>query len=339
LKGHGISLKTLDIRPFFAYILALLEGKDTMRERFFAILLVSTMVFHGSCRQMRSQTATTDTPQSRLDRHCAEVGKENFSGSEKLTRVEAFYSWKINTCVQIEVDNEFWSYTLRDVTHGFFSGLGWTKTEIPLKVYDEESIGWASAEGFWKSTDSGEDKQLVGQIAAKIVCNRDEGICRESDATIFMGILSPDSHEYAISTWTRAGIVADDTDEGTCAIGHRLSIDFKNNSVIVTDYPKKMGGNEFCKAFQNANSYSLRGGQLMLYQADNIFGCTSHGANSAILAKVSEFHGAVADKTYRLWMDNGEGGLPATVQTPKHPYTRSDCEKLMEKKLRELKAQ
>jgi hypothetical protein len=313
--------------------------KDAMREGFFATIFSLAMVFLCGNPQINGQNATSDTLQSRLDRHCASVGKDRLDGREKLVRVEAFYSWKINTCVQIEVDDRSWSYTLRDVSNGFFRGPEWIKTESPLKIFHDERIGWASAEGFWRSTDPSKDKQLVGQNAAKIVCYRGDSICRELDAQVQLGILYPDSREYPISTWTSEGIVADDTDEGACAIGHRLSVDFKSNSVLVTDYPKKVGGSDDCKVFQNANSYSLQGGKLMLYENNEIFGCTRSGANSAILAKVSEFHGAIADKTYRLWLDNGEGGMPATLKTPPHPYTRSDCERLMEKKLSELKGQ
>jgi hypothetical protein len=107
----------------------------------------------------------------------------------------------------------------------------------------------------------------------------------------------------------------------------------------VTDYPKKIGGGQLCEAFQSANSYSLHGGSLVLYETNVIFDCSSSGANSAILAKVDEYHGMVADKGYGLWMDDGDGGQPATLKTPKRPYSRNDCERLMEKKLRELRSQ
>jgi hypothetical protein len=179
----------------------------------------------------------------------------------------------------------------------------------------------------------------VSQIAAKIECGREEHICREYDATLFMGALAPESHEYEISSWTGGGIVADDTDEGNCGIGHRLSIDFGSNSVTVTDYPKKVVNNDSCKAFQNANSYSLHGGSLIYYGQNQLFDCSNDGVNNTILSKVTEFHGDVADKAYSLWMDNGEGGPAATIRTPPKPYTKSDCERLAGKKLEELRGQ
>lgn len=143
----------------------------------------------------------------------------------------------------------------------------WTKTEIPLTVYHDKSRAYESAlaEGFWQSTSPNKDKQLVFPIVVKLSCYRDEKMCRESDAAVQLGILQSDLLLYDVSAWTDDGIVADDQDEGECGIGHRLAIDFKTNSVTVTDYPKKVSNNSSCKGFQDANSYALHGGQLMLY--------------------------------------------------------------------------
>lgn len=139
----------------------------------------------------------------------------------------------------------------------------WTKVEIPLKVLDNENLGYTSAEGFWQSTSSNKDKQLAYPIAVKITCARSSMTCNESEASVvLLGALSVDLTEFDISSWTREGIIADGS-EGTCAIGHRLSLDFKTNSVTVTDYPKGTLGGD-CKAFQDASSYALHGGYLML---------------------------------------------------------------------------
>lgn len=145
----------------------------------------------------------------------------------------------------------------------------WIKMETPLTVFHVESAahswGSASAQGFWQSTSTSKDKQLVFPIAVKISCDRGEKICRETYATVQLGVLSADSTEYEVSSWNEKGVIADDTDEGECGIAHRLSIDFKSNSVTVTDYPKKINSSQTCKVFQDANSYALHGGQLMLY--------------------------------------------------------------------------
>ncbi len=142
-------------------------------------------------------------------------------------------------------------------------GAKWVKTEIDLRVADYDDL--VLVHGFWQSTSSSKERQLVFPIAVKIECHREQRVCREADAQVFMGLLEPELLEYTISTWTRTGIVADDIDEGACAIGHRLVIDFKSNSVTLTDYPMKADGTKNCKAFQDANSYALHGGQLMLY--------------------------------------------------------------------------
>lgn len=143
----------------------------------------------------------------------------------------------------------------------------WVTTEFHLTVYHHKPpYESASAQGFWQSTSSSKDKQLVWPIAVKLSCDHDEKVCREADASVQLGILQSDVLEYEISSWTDVGIIADDTDEGACGVGHRLAIDFKSNSVTVTDYPKKINAtNPLCKAAQDANSYALHGGQLMLY--------------------------------------------------------------------------
>lgn len=300
----------------------------------------STSVWPRSVVASGLGTSRKDSARSaEMDAYCTERGKEHLYEGEKLAKIEAFYSWKIHTCVQIEIDgNEAsWSYDLIDVSSGFLRGSQAVTSEIPLGVYDHEDYGRASAEGFWVSTETSKDKQLIPQIAAEIVCTRSEKTCRENDAALFMGLLQPQSEEYEISTWNRTGIVADDTDEGPCAIGHRLSINFASNSVTVTDYPKKSGGGADCKVFQTANAYSLHGGSIGIMGQNRIFSCDKDGANGAILTKVDQYHGHVADKSYSLWMDNGENGLPATVKTPDHSYSRNDCERLMNKKLAELR--
>jgi len=141
----------------------------------------------------------------------------------------------------------------------------WTKVEIPLNLSHEDRLGLANAQGFWQSTSTSKDKQLAFPVAVKIECDMSERICRESQASVLLGVLQADLLEYDITSWTAEGVVADEADEGECGIGHRLSLDFKSNSVTVTDYPKRVTTNANCKPFQDASSYSLHGGQLMLY--------------------------------------------------------------------------
>lgn len=305
------------------------------------VLLSFIAVFCSACQQIPIQ-ATPDIHQTEMSAYCIERGKEHLDDGEKLSNVEAFYSWKIHTCVQVEVDsaNPNWSYELRDVSDDFFRGPQTVKSERPLEISHHEygDDGTASADGFWVSTDTSKDNQLAEQIAVNITCSRAENVCRETDAVLFGGILQPQSEEYQISKWNRTGIIADDTDEGPCGIGHRLSINFPNNSVTVTDYPKKVGERADCKPFQTANSYSLHGGYIGIMGQQEIFGCTKDGVNKAIVSKVNEFHGHVSDKSYSLWMDNGEGGPPATVKTPAHPYSQADCRRLMDKTVAELRA-
>ena len=70
---------------------------------------------------------------------------------------------------------------------------------------------------------------------------------------------------------------------------------------------------------------------------DEIFNCSKSGVNNAIIAKVNEFHGHVSGKSYSLWLDNGEGGEPATLKTPDHFYTQTECRREMDKALSRLR--
>ncbi len=140
----------------------------------------------------------------------------------------------------------------------------WLKTEIPLAVfrYEVRGYGRASAQGFWQATSTDKDKQLVWPIAVKIECDREAKICREAGASVQLGLLEPELVEYEISSWNSNGVLADDTDKCN---RHSLAIDFKTNSVTVTDYPIKKQGDSVCKPLPEAYSYALHGGQLQLY--------------------------------------------------------------------------
>jgi hypothetical protein len=305
------------------------------------IFLSFIVLLCSACERAAIQTAH-DTRQADMDAYCSERGQEALSDDEKLSEVKAFYSWKIHTCVQIEVEtaDPNWSYRLVDVSEGFFRGSQTVKSALPLTVYHHNYSGLETvhAEGFWDATDSSKDRQLAELIAVKLDCNSSEKMCREQDAQLFGGLLQPDSVEYAISKWDGAGIVADGPEKGLCGIGQRLSINFASNSVIVTDYPTKDGGRADCKPFQTANSYSLHAGNIGIMSQDEIFGCSKSGINNAIIAKVIEFHGHVSDKNYSLWLDNGEGGPPATVKTPGHVYSQTECRSEMDKTLAKLRS-
>jgi hypothetical protein len=315
------------------------QFKLSMSQR--VLILFGVIVLLCSACKRVTVPVSPDSRQAEMDAYCTDRGKEDLSDGEKQGQVKAFYSWKIHTCVQIEEEDSAdsgWSYELRDVLQGFLRGPQTVRSEMPLKVYhyDYRDFKTVSAEGFWVSTDASKDKQLVQQIVAKIDCNSSEKSCKEHDAELFGGLLHPELEEYKVTKWDGTGVVADDDEGGTCNLGHRLAIDFSSNSVVVTDYPLKAGGRTDCKAFQNANSYSLHGGSIGIMGTDSIFSCTKDGINSVIINKVNELHGHVMDKPYIVWMDNGEGGPPATLKTPDHPFSQVDCKRAMDKMVSEL---
>jgi hypothetical protein len=309
------------------------------RNLYFTFVFAGLM--YGICWGQQSQRAI----QTKLDHFCEQRGKEQIDNNDKPLRIETFFSLRIDTCVQLVVTNDpkYWHYTISDITNGFMRGPKWTKTEVPLKVYHDDIYGTASATGYWVSTDLSPDKQLVGQTAVKIECTQYDHVCREIDASMLMGVLEADTEEYEILNWTNGRIQAEEAGSGRCGIGHKLSIDFASNSVVVVDYPTKIDNSDSknsllsCKAFQNANSYALHGGSLIYYGQNQLFDCSSDGVNNAVLSKVEELRGDVADKNYSLWLDDGVGGPPATMKTPPKKLTRSDCERATAIKLEELK--
>lgn len=306
-------------------------------------LILTTAVIVGAVVTITGSSGCKDqqplTLQGKLDAYCMKRGKELLDGAENLKRVEAFYSSVANTCVQIEVDDadKDWRYDLVDVSDGLYRNPQHFKAESTLHVYHEDRYGFASTEGFWEAADSSKDKQLIDQIAVKISCDKHDGTCKENDASVLAGIVSPDSEDYQVTRWDVNGIIADDSDTGRCAIGHRLSMDFVTNSVTVTDYPTGKDAPVDCKAFQTTNAYALHGGEFGTMNQRGMFTCDKDGVSSVIVAKVQAVNGNVADRPYSDFMDDGEGGQPATTKTPAHPFSKDDCERAMDKKLSELR--
>lgn len=134
---------------------------------------------------------------------------------------------------------------------------------VTLLRHEGRGYGWVSAEGFWESTSSDKDKQLIWPIAVKLNCDREEKVCREADATVELGLLKADTVEYEVSSWTDKGIIADDSDECN---RHTLAIQFASKSVTVTDYPLKTGQSVgTCTPLSAPYSYAFNGGYLQLY--------------------------------------------------------------------------
>jgi len=280
-----------------------------------------------------------------LNKYCTARGQVSLDKTQSYSRVESFFSPSLKTCVQIEVESsdKDWEYDVLDITHGFLNASRLVKTPYPLHVIHNElgQYSYASAEGYWKAMDDSPGKQLVSNVAVKISCERDEGLCKESQASMFMGLVKPDLVEYKTSSWTAEGIVADNDDDdlSNCPLRHRLTIDFKSNSVIVVDYPKTSSDKPECKAVNSASSYTLQGGSMGILGDNSIFSCSKDGINNAVTSKVNALNGDVIEHPYTDYLDDGSGGPAATNKTPVHPFTQADCEKALDKKLKELRGE
>jgi len=59
--------------------------------------------------------------------------------------------------------------------------------------------------------------------------------------------------------------------------------------------------------------------------------CDADGADSVIISKVREHRGAMSNVTYSEWVDDGFGGSPRALKTPREPYTREQCKRVFDK--------
>jgi hypothetical protein len=142
----------------------------------------------------------------------------------------------------------------------------WIKSDAPLKI-ERSQPGYVRTDGYWLLLSSDPKNQIAWPTVVHLNCDRSEKTCIETYASVENGVLKVDSSEYRISRWDQNGVEADGLNEGLCDIGHRLVLDYKTNSVTLTDYPKHTSTNDLCKAVQQPNTYVLQGGKLSLNPA------------------------------------------------------------------------
>ena len=68
----------------------------------------------------------------------------------------------------------------------------------------------------------------------------------------------------------------------------------------------------------------------------SLFRCNSGGVNNVLLEKAKTFKGYLMNVTYSKFMDNGEGGTPATLKSPDKQYSRDKCEAVFQMKIKSL---
>lgn len=278
-----------------------------------------------------------------MNQYCNAKGQASLDKTQSYSRVETFFSPILKTCVQVQVTSgEYWLYEVLDITHGFLNAPKLVKSPYPLTVnhYEYGQYAMASAEGYWKEMDESPGKGLVSNIAVKIKCERTEKQCIESQASIFGGLVSADLVEYRVSSWKNGIIVAnnDDNDFGKCPVGHRLTLDYLSNTVTVVDYSLAPSTAKDC-LITSPNSYTLQGGLLGFEGTDAIFSCSKEGISNAVTSKVNALNGDVIEHPYSDYRDDGSGGPAATNKTPSHPFTEADCQKALDKKLKELRGE
>ncbi|MBV9341095.1 MAG: hypothetical protein JO159_09435 [Acidobacteria bacterium] len=69
-----------------------------------------------------------------------------------------------------------------------------------------------------------------------------------------------------------------------------------------------------------------------------LFHCDRDGVDNVILSKAGQAGGnSGKGQRYREWLDNGEGGPPRMLIAPHRLYTKADCERMLNRKLKELR--
>jgi hypothetical protein len=300
------------------------KNGETMKTGLALTPLIAVLFFISSCN---SGMNSSNVLLQKLNKYCTARGQESLDKTQSYSRVESLFSPRLKTCVQVEVQSgDNWEYDVLDVTHGFLNAPKLVKSPYPLQVshYEYGQYGHASVEGYWKEMDDSPGKKLIGHVAVSLTCDRDERRCNESQAS-----------------WTTTGIVADtdDDDLTTCRVAHRLTVDFKSNTVIVVDYLKSGSDKPECKALSSPNSYALQGGSMGILGYNSIFSCSKNGIDNAVTSKVNALNGDVVEHPYSDYLDDGSGGPPATNKTPVHPFTQADCEKALDNKLTELRSE
>ena len=80
----------------------------------------------------------------------------------------------------------------------------------------------------------------------------------------------------------------------------------------------------------------LKRDSVSLGYATLLFSCAKEGVSNVLLEKVEKHHGDVSDLPLAEYMDDFNGGPPATVKPAGTKLTRKHCKELFHRKLKEL---
>lgn len=104
-------------------------------------------------------------------------------------------------------------------------------------------------------------------------------------------------------------------------------------------FSKQLNTCVITEANEMKNSFVLRDAALNFIkerQASQLFRCDEQGVNNAVIDAVRRFNGHVVNVPYKDWLDNMEGGPPATLVTPPMKYTADRCKALFERRVKQL---
>jgi hypothetical protein len=94
------------------------------------------------------------------------------------------------------------------------------------------------------------------------------------------------------------------------------------------------------EANEMKNAFVIRDAALNFIKerpASQLFSCNEDGVNNIILEAARRLNGFVFAAPYKDYLDNMEGGPPATLQTPSAKYTAARCRSLFERRISEIR--
>jgi hypothetical protein len=324
-----------------------------------ALVMLGAGIFLGVKHAGKSASPASYTSfQKEMDAYCATKLNDDFlsklspDGRKGLT-AQSFFSRKLHTCVQAEVDLDpkdpknagAMNYVVTDLTHDFVAPPTWHASESPLHIIRSDLRNWHHlyAEGYWAPVSSDPGQQPVAKAnSVKLTCDYTEGtrigddsnICTEIQGYTQVVSIQAETQTYHIASWSRDEVIATDVERGLSgATTTTLIIHPEANEVEVIDrtkmdenQPKLLDG---MAGKSYGDHYELHGGMYLLDTEGVLFQCDEDGVVTDMrLDVVKKYHGDVVNVPASEW----NAGLKAD-----HKFTQRECETAMQRKLDALK--
>jgi hypothetical protein len=331
----------------------------------FLLSLVLVLVMFGAGVLLGVKHAGRSAPlasatsfQKEMDAYCATKLNDDYLSKLSLDEkkgltAQSFFSRKLHTCVQAEVDLDpkdpkntgAMNYVVTDLTYGFVAPPKWHPNESPLHIIptDMSNYHHLYMDGYWApvSSDPGQ-KPVADANSVKITCDYSErrrigddaNVCTETQAYTQVAAIRADNQTYHIASWSPDEVIATDVEQGLSgATTTTLLIHPNANEVEIIDRTKMdekqpkftegMAGKSF------GDHYELKGGMYLFDTEGWFFQCGENGVMTDMRLDVArKYHGDLVNVPRDEW----NAGSKAD-----HKFTQQECQTAMQKKLEEIK--